>query len=80
MTGIPGVRINKVKRKSTPNSIQHGYGTNYGTRFTKETMYVEKRGFSRKVLGLGVAAGFVGGAALGAVGTMATYGIKHTEI
>ena len=77
MTGISGVRMNKAKSKSTPNSIQQGYGTNYGTRFTKETMYVEKRGFSRKVLGLGVAAGFVGGAALGAVGTMASWHVYH---
>ena len=80
MTSIPGVKINKAKSKSTSKSMQHGYGTNYGTRFTKETMYVEKKGFSRKALGLGVAAGFVGGAALGAVGTMATYGVYHRYI
>ena len=31
----------------------------------------------KKALGLGVAAGFVGGAALGAAGTMATYSVYH---
>ena len=38
-------------------------------------MYVQ--GYSGKALGMGVAAGFLGGAALGAVGTMAMYSTYH---
>ena len=30
-----------------------------------------------QALGMGVAAGFLGGAALGTMGTMATYGVYH---
>ena len=40
-------------------------------------MYKQKSGISKKALGLGVAAGFVGGAALGVAGTMATYSVYH---
>ena len=40
-------------------------------------MYKKKSGISKKALGLGVAAGFVGGAALGVAGTMATYSVYH---
>ena len=36
-----------------------------------------QKGFSKKALGLGVGAGFLGGAALGVGGTMATYGAIH---
>ena len=44
-----------------------------------ETQYKQKKGFSKKALGLGVAAGFVGGAAVGVAGTMATYSVYHRE-
>jgi len=55
-----------------------GHGTNWGTSFSGGTgVYNKKRGLSKKALGLGVAAGFVGGAALGAAGTMATYSVYH---
>ena len=40
-------------------------------------MYKPKKGISKKMLGLGVAAGFVGGAALGVAGTMASYSVMH---
>ena len=40
-------------------------------------MYKEKKGFSKKTVGMGVAAGFVGGAVTGAVATKATYGVYH---
>jgi hypothetical protein len=39
--------------------------------------YEQKKGFSKKALGLGVGAGFLGGAALGVAGTMATYSVYH---
>ena len=42
-----------------------------------DTKYKQKKGFSKKALGLGVAAGFVGGAAVGVAGTMATYSVYH---
>ena len=55
-----------------------GHGTNWGTSFSGGTgVYNKKRGLSKKALGLGVAAGFVGGAALGVAGTMATYSVYH---
>jgi len=55
-----------------------GYGTSWGTNFAGGTgKYVAKKGFSKKALGLGVAAGFLGGAALGAAGAMATYSVYH---
>ena len=34
-------------------------------------------GFSKKALGLGVGAGFLGGAGLGVAGTLATYSVYH---
>lgn len=51
-----------------------GYGTNWGTSFGKGKYSIGKNKFSKKALGLGVAAGFVGGAAIGGV---ATYGVYH---
>ena len=56
-----------------------GYGTNWGTNFGGGIgKYGSgKKGFSKKALGLGVGAGFLGGAALGVGGTMATYGAIH---
>jgi len=54
-----------------------GYGSKYGTSFSPATQYVEKKGFSKKAVGMGVAAGFVGGAAVGVAGTKATYGVYH---
>lgn len=56
-----------------------GYGTSFGTNFAGGVgkYGTGKKGFSKKALGLGVAAGFLGGAALGVGGTMATYGAIH---
>ena len=56
-----------------------GHGTNWGTSFSGGTGVYnkKKKGLSKKALGLGVAAGFVGGAALGMAGTMATYSVYH---
>ena len=69
-----------------------GYGTSWGTNFAGGAGKYSK-GYSKKVssclkrdmkfmvyiqaLGMGVAAGFLGGAALGTMGTMATYGVYH---
>jgi len=67
-------------KKSKP-SYQRGYGTKWGTNFAgagaAAHMYKPKKGISKKMLGLGVAAGFVGGAALGVAGTMASYSVMH---
>ena len=56
-----------------------GYGTNWGTNFGGGLGKYgkQKKGFSKKALGLGIGAGFVGGAALGVAGTMATYSVYH---
>jgi len=54
-----------------------GYGTAWGTKFSGGAGKYAKKGISKKALGLGVAAGFVGGAALGVAGTMATYSVYH---
>jgi len=58
-----------------------GHGTNWGTSFSGGTGVYnnknKKKGLSKKALGLGVAAGFVGGAARGMAGTMATYSVYH---
>lgn len=55
-----------------------GYGTKWGTNFGSGIgRYEQKKGFSKKALGLGVGAGFLGGAALGVAGTMATYSVYH---
>merc|ERR1719186_2597086 len=56
-----------------------GYGTNFGTNFNGGVGKYgsENKGFSKKALGLGVGAGFLGGAALGVGGTMATYSAVH---
>ena len=76
-TSVPGVGQLKPSISSRPRYTQPGYGTNYGTSFSKDDQYRQKPGFSKKVLGLGVAAGFVGGAALGAGGALATYSVYH---
>lgn len=56
-----------------------GYGTNFGTNFAGGVGQYgkQKKGFSKKALGLGIGAGFLGGAALGVAGTMATYSVYH---
>ena len=54
-----------------------GYGTNFGTNFKGGVGKYGGKGFSKKALGLGVGAGFLGGAALGAAGTVATMGVYH---
>ena len=58
-----------------------GYGTKWGTNFGSGMGKYEgkeaRTGISRKALGLGVGAGFLGGAAAGVAGTMATYSVYH---
>lgn len=54
-----------------------GYGTSYGTSFPSGVGKYSSGGVSKKALGLGVAAGFIGGAAVGAAGAMATYSVYH---
>ena len=55
-----------------------GYGTSFGTDFSNGIgRYQSKPGFSKKALGLGVGAGFLAGAGLGAAGTLATYSAYH---
>ena len=54
-----------------------GYGTSWGTNFAGAGRY--KKGYSGKALGLGVAAGFLGGAALSTMGTMAMYSVYHRQ-
>ena len=58
-----------------------GYGTKWGTSFGSGLGKYEgkkaRNGISKKVLGLGVGAGFLGGAAAGVAGTMATYSVYH---
>jgi len=56
---------------------QSGGGTNFAGAGAAAHMYKPKKGISKKMLGLGVAAGFVGGAALGVAGTMASYSVMH---
>jgi len=56
-----------------------GHGTSYGTNFAGGVgqWKPKKQGVSKKMLGLGVGAGFLGGAALGVAGTMASYSVYH---
>lgn len=56
-----------------------GHGTNWGTNFAGGMGQYKKpkKGISKKALGLGIGAGFLGGAALGVAGTMATYSVYH---
>jgi hypothetical protein len=54
-----------------------GHGTSWGTSFPGGVGRYGSSGVSKKALGLGVGAGFLGGAALGMAGTMATYGVYH---
>merc|ERR1719295_1702473 len=56
-----------------------GYGTSWGINFAGGAgqYNAAKPGYSKKALGLGVGAGFLGGAALGVGGTMATYSAVH---
>ena len=54
-----------------------GYGTRFGTSFPGGVGQYGASGFGRKSLGMGVGAGFVGGAGLGAAGTAATMGVYH---
>ena len=70
-----GTKVGNQKKPTTFS--KPGFGTAFGTKFTPATQYKQKKGFSKKAMGLGVAAGFVGGAALGVAGTKATYGIYH---
>jgi len=55
-----------------------GHGTSWGTNFAGGVgRYKPSGGISKKMLGLGVGAGFLGGAALGVAGTMASYSVYH---
>ena len=56
-----------------------GHGTSWGTNFAGGVgkWKPKKKGVSKKMLGLGVGAGFLGGAALGVAGTMASYSVYH---
>merc|ERR1712012_933008 len=56
-----------------------GHGTSWGTNFAGGVgkWKPKKSGVSKKMLGLGVGAGFLGGAALGVAGTMASYSVYH---
>ena len=56
-----------------------GSGTSFGANFAGGVgqWKPKKQGVSKKMLGLGVGAGFLGGAALGVAGTMATYSVYH---
>jgi len=63
--------------KNTYSYKSPGYGTNFGTSFPQGVGKYGGKGFSKKALGLGVGAGFLGGAALGAAGTVATMGVYH---
>merc|ERR1719391_269036 len=56
----------------TFGSATPGHGTNWGTSFSSGVGRYQSKGVSKKALGLGIGAGFLGGAALGAVGGMAT--------
>jgi len=71
-------KVSKISNIFKPKSItSKGYGTAWGTKFKPDSVYKQKKGFSKKALGLGVAAGFIGGAAVGVAGTMATYSVYH---
>eukprot|EP00088_Acartia_fossae_P002654 TRINITY_DN1109_c0_g1_i2.p1 TRINITY_DN1109_c0_g1~~TRINITY_DN1109_c0_g1_i2.p1 ORF type:complete len:474 (-),score=121.22 TRINITY_DN1109_c0_g1_i2:391-1812(-) len=57
-----------------------GYGTRFGTSFAGGVGRYKSgygSGLSKKKLGLGVGAGFLGGAALGAVGSVAALNVYH---
>jgi len=55
-----------------------GHGTSFGTNFAGGVgRFKPSGGISKKMLGLGVGAGFLGGAALGVAGTMASYSVYH---
>ena len=66
-----------------PNTFSYrspGYGTAFGTNFRGGVGQYGGREFGRKKLGLGVGAGYLGGAALGRSGTLATMGVYHRYI
>jgi len=82
MGGMLGARQNfgsYSNGQQTYGARAPGYGTSWGTNFNGGVGQYDsgKKGFSKKALGLGVGAGFLGGAALGVGGTMATYGAIH---
>ena len=66
-------------KKKSYGYKEPGYGTNWGTNFAGGVGQYKKpkKGISKKALGLGIGAGFLGGAALGVAGTMATYSVYH---
>ena len=74
------LRWGKKPRTSPKNVSQTpGHGTSFGTNFAggHGQWKPKKQGVSKKMLGLGVGAGFLGGAALGVAGTMASYSVYH---
>jgi len=56
----------------TFGSATPGHGTSWGTSFPSGVGKYKSKGISKKALGLGIGAGFLGGAALGVAGGMAT--------
>jgi len=56
----------------TFGSATPGHGTSWGTSFPSGVGKYKSSGISKKALGLGIGAGFLGGAALGVAGAMAT--------
>ena len=54
-----------------------GYGTRFGTSFPGGMGRYGGAGYSRKSLGMGVGAGFLGGAAVGMVASYATMNVYH---
>jgi len=56
----------------TFGSATPGHGTSWGTSFPSGVGKYKSGGISKKALGLGIGAGFLGGAALGVAGGMAT--------
>ena len=69
------------KNETTKKNVSQtpGHGTSWGTNFAGGVgqWKPKKQGVSKKMLGLGVGAGFLGGAALGVAGTMASYSVYH---
>jgi len=77
--GSYGSASSSYKGSGTPSYSYKspGYGTNYGTSFAGGAGRYEGPGLSKKRLGLGVGAGFLGGAAVGVAAGVATASVYH---
>jgi len=64
----------------TFGSATPGHGTSWGTSFPSGVGRYQSKGVSKKALGLGIGAGFLGGAALGVGGAMATNSVYQRYI